>query len=238
MFNTSLRECWCTWYLSGADSVSLGVYMIPVRNIVPVRVIPVWASSLRFSYRYETFVPVWTLTTFCTGTRFRSGTRWVAELTGTGSECLSIGNNAPKWLVGTKAHMKLRIIWVFGTRSTAGRFIWIFHRRWTRTSGVDKKRLTSRLARLRTEPQLEWEIVQMSYCNAINMLTVFLMSSMRFSGDLSAILGAFRMISCSPSPNRPENIRTRSESYLRHHRCDALATELTGGPHMVFVWLI
>ena len=89
--------------------------MIPVQNVVPVRVIrceftpvlvPVGNIHLD---RYEIWphsVPV-----SCKGgTRFRSGTRWVAELTGTGSECLSTGNNAPKWLARTKAHVKLRII--------------------------------------------------------------------------------------------------------------------------------
>ena len=44
------------------------------------------------------------------GMRFRSGRRWVAELTGTGSECVSIVNNAAKWLVRTRAHKKLHVI--------------------------------------------------------------------------------------------------------------------------------
>ena len=34
----------------------------------------------------------------------------MAELTGTGSECVSIVNNAPNWLVRTRAHKKLRVI--------------------------------------------------------------------------------------------------------------------------------
>ena len=42
--------------------------------------------------------------------RFCSGMRWVAELTGTGSECMLIVNNAPNWLVRTRAHKKLRVI--------------------------------------------------------------------------------------------------------------------------------
>ena len=65
---------------------------------------------------YETFVPVWLIwphsvpETCKGGTRLRSGMRSVAELTGTGGECVSIVNNAPKWLVRTRAHKKLRVI--------------------------------------------------------------------------------------------------------------------------------
>ena len=84
---------------------SVFVHMIPVWNVVPA-----WVhSGSHVSYRYEIWphsVPV----SCKAGTGFCSGTRWVAELTGTGSECQSIVNYAPKWLVRTKAQMKLRII--------------------------------------------------------------------------------------------------------------------------------
>ena len=70
------------------------------------------------SYRYEftpVLVPVRNVRTgmrfdHILYTRFRSGRRWVAELTGTGSECVSIVNNGPNWLVRTRAHKKLRVI--------------------------------------------------------------------------------------------------------------------------------
>ena len=93
---------------------SVFIYMIPVRNVIPVWVVPVRVHSgsrtgTKHSYRYEIWphsVPV-----SCKGgTRFRSGRRWVSELTGTGSECMSIVNNAPKWLVRTRAHKKLCVI--------------------------------------------------------------------------------------------------------------------------------
>ena len=59
-------------------------------------------SSLWFSYRYEIWPHSVPVSCIKGGTRFRSGTRWVAELTGTGSAYVSIGNNAPKWLVRTR----------------------------------------------------------------------------------------------------------------------------------------
>ena len=87
------------------SSTSVFVYMIPVR------VIPVWvhsgsrtlASSER-SYRNEIwpyFVPEWLIWPHFV----LVSVRWVAELTGAGSACVSIGNNAPKWLVRARAHM-------------------------------------------------------------------------------------------------------------------------------------
>ena len=95
---------------------SVFVYMIPVRNVVPVRVIPVRVHSgsrtgTKQSYRYEIWlhsVPV----SYKRGTRFHSGTRWVAELTGTGGACVLLGSKAPKCLVRTRAHMELRVILV------------------------------------------------------------------------------------------------------------------------------
>ena len=95
---------------------------MPVRNVVPVRVHP--GVHLKFcirgvhsgsctgtkrSYRYEIWpysVPV----SRKGDTRFRSGTIWVTELIGTGSEGLSIGNTSLKWLTETKSHMKRRVI--------------------------------------------------------------------------------------------------------------------------------
>ena len=101
---------------------SVFVYIMPVRNVALVRVHP--GVHLKFcirgvhsgsctgtkrSYQYEIWpysVPV-----SCKGdTRFRSGTIWVTELIGTGSESLSIGNTSLKWLAETKAHMKRRVI--------------------------------------------------------------------------------------------------------------------------------
>ena len=70
---------------------------------------PVTHTGTKRSYRYEIWphsVPV-----SCKGgTRLRSGMRWVAELTGTGSKCVSIVNNALNWLVRTRAHKKLCVI--------------------------------------------------------------------------------------------------------------------------------
>ena len=51
---------------------------------------------------------------------------WTGKLRSRGSECLSIGNNAPKWLVRTKAHMKLRVIpvkWLPCKRGTKLNFV-------------------------------------------------------------------------------------------------------------------
>ena len=95
---------------------SVFVYVIPVWNVIPVRVSVIlvrvhsgFSTGTKRSYRYEIWphsVPV-----SCKGgTRFRSGRKWVAELTGTGSECVSIVNNTAKWLVRTRAHRKLRVI--------------------------------------------------------------------------------------------------------------------------------
>ena len=88
---------------------SVFVYMIPVRNVALVRVHSGSCTGTKRSYRYGIWpysVPV-----SCKGdTRFRSGTIWVTELIGTGSESLSIGNTSLKWLAETKAHMKRRVI--------------------------------------------------------------------------------------------------------------------------------
>ena len=89
---------------------SVFIYMIPVWvRVIPVRVHSGSHTGTKRSYLYEIWphsVPV-----SCKGgTRFRSGRRWVAELTGMGSECVSIVNNTPKWLVRTRAHKKLRVI--------------------------------------------------------------------------------------------------------------------------------
>ena len=75
---------------------------------IPVRVHSGSRTGTKRSYWYEIWphsVPVSCKGSTCT--RFRSGRRWVAELTGTGSECVSIVNDAPKWLVRTRAHKKL-----------------------------------------------------------------------------------------------------------------------------------
>ena len=89
---------------------SVFVYMIPVRNVALVRVHSGSCTGTKRSYRYEIWpysVPV-----SCKGgTRFRSGTRSVTALIGTGSEGLSMGSNTSlKWLTETKARMKRRVI--------------------------------------------------------------------------------------------------------------------------------
>ena len=99
------------WYefIPVSTCSSVFVYVIPVWKVVPVRVNSGSRTGTKRSYRYEIWphsVPV----SCIGGTRFRSGTRCVAELTGTGSECVSIGNNAPKWLLGKKAHVELHAI--------------------------------------------------------------------------------------------------------------------------------
>ena len=109
---------------------SVFIYMIPVQNVIPEGVILVGVYSgsrtgTKRSYQYEIWphsVPI-----SCKGdTRFRSCMRWVAELTRMGSAWLSIGNNAPNWLVRTRAHMKLRVIpvkWLPCKRGTKLDFI-------------------------------------------------------------------------------------------------------------------
>ena len=77
---------------------SVFVYMIPVRNAAPVRVIPVRVHSgsctgTKVSFRYEGWphsVPV----SCKRGNKVRSGMKWVTELTGTSSACVLIRKTA------------------------------------------------------------------------------------------------------------------------------------------------
>ena len=73
-----------TWYRYEFIPVLL------VRNVIPVRVMPVRVHSgsrtgTKRSYRYEIWPHSVRYHVKLGGTRFRSGRRWVAELTGTGS---------------------------------------------------------------------------------------------------------------------------------------------------------
>ena len=116
---------------------SVLVYMIPVQNVGPVQVILVQVHSgshigMKLLYWYEIWphsVPV-----PCKGgTRFRSGVRWVTELTGTGRAHVSMGNNASKWLVRTRAHMKLCVIpvkWLPRKHSTKLDFVLEWNSYW------------------------------------------------------------------------------------------------------------
>ena len=143
---------------------SVFVCMIPVRNVIPVRVIPVRVHSgsrtgAKRSYRCEIW-PHSVLVSCKGGTRFRSGRRWVAELTGMGSECVSIVNNAPKWLVRTRAHKKLRVIpvkWLPCKRGTKFDFVpeWNSYRYHVNTPSVEQKSIKT----LGWHKQNTWQIV-------------------------------------------------------------------------------
>ena len=89
---------------------SVFVYMIPVRNAAPVRVIPVRVHSgsctgTKVSFRYEGWphsVPV----SCKRGNKVRSGMKWVTELTGTSSACVLIRKTALQDGVTTRARIE------------------------------------------------------------------------------------------------------------------------------------